>query len=375
MSIATTGRRFDAAHGASSDWAKAVKTCVDEVGTDHPAGALGFVYVTEGLGDDLSSVLAFLRQTTKVQHWVGAVGNGVCAVGAEYHQGQGMSVMVASLPTGSFRILPTLRTETEGFDSATRQWLTDGPAVLGVVHADPGNGRVPALVERIAELSGGYLVGGLTAQRAGPHQVADSLTGGGVSGVLVRGEVAVGLSQGCSPIGPWRTITEASGNVVMALDGRPALAVLKEDVGEVLARDLRRISGYIHAGLPIGGSDSGEYLVRPLTGMDAAHGWMSVGAEIGTGARLVFVRRDPNAAQVDLRRMVKRVRQRSRGAARGALYFSCVGRGPNMFGAEGGELAVVREELGDLPLTGFYANGEINNNRLHGFTGVLAVFL
>ncbi len=38
-------------------------------------------------------------------------------------------------------------------------------------------------------------------------------------------------------------------------------------------------------------------------------------------------------------------------------------------------MRLIRDELGDLPLAGFYANGEISNNRLYGYTGVLALFL
>ena len=34
-----------------------------------------------------------------------------------------------------------------------------------------------------------------------------------------------------------------------------------------------------------------------------------------------------------------------------------------------------RDELGDFPLVGFFANGEISNNRLYGYTGVLTLFL
>ena len=60
---------------------------------------------------------------------------------------------------------------------------------------------------------------------------------------------------------------------------------------------------------------------------------------------------------------------------KGGVYYTCVGRGPNLFGAESGELRIIQEELGDLPLTGFYCNGEISHNRLYGYTGVLTLFL
>ncbi|MEE8224028.1 MAG: FIST C-terminal domain-containing protein, partial [Alphaproteobacteria bacterium] len=59
---------------------------------------------------------------------------------------------------------------------------------------------------------------------------------------------------------------------------------------------------------------------------------------------------------------------------RGALYYSCVARGPNLFGDGSVELGTVAEALGDVPLVGFFANGEICNNRLYGYTGVLTLF-
>ena len=60
---------------------------------------------------------------------------------------------------------------------------------------------------------------------------------------------------------------------------------------------------------------------------------------------------------------------------RGGLYFSCCGRGPNQFGPDSDELKMITDELGEFPLVGFFANGEISNNRLYGYTGVLTVFL
>ena len=62
-------------------------------------------------------------------------------------------------------------------------------------------------------------------------------------------------------------------------------------------------------------------------------------------------------------------------AIQGGLYFSCVARGVNQFGPHSVELGIIREVLGDFPLAGFFANGEISNDRLYGHTGVLALFL
>jgi small ligand-binding sensory domain FIST len=71
-------------------------------------------------------------------------------------------------------------------------------------------------------------------------------------------------------------------------------------------------------------------------------------------------------------------RQKGAFAPRGALYVSCVARAGTPFAADGqpgGEMALVREILGDIPLAGFYANGEIANATLYGHTAVVILFL
>ena len=66
---------------------------------------------------------------------------------------------------------------------------------------------------------------------------------------------------------------------------------------------------------------------------------------------------------------------RSAGPPRGGVYYSCLGRGENLFGGDSRELRAIRNELGNFPLVGFFANGEISHNRLYGYTGVLTLFL
>ena len=59
----------------------------------------------------------------------------------------------------------------------------------------------------------------------------------------------------------------------------------------------------------------------------------------------------------------------------GAVYISCSGRGGPHFGGPGAELQIVRHALGDVPLVGFFAGGEIARHHLYGYTGVLTVFV
>jgi len=343
-----------------------------------PAGAnLGFLYATDALADRLGEVFAALRERTGVSHWVGSVGMGVCATGVEYYDRAALAVMVGALPGDAFRVFAGLSSGFEAFESAHRSWCEAASPYFGVVHGDPRNGATARLLAELSErLGGGFFVGGLASSRGRQAQLADAVTEGGLSGVLFGREIAVTtrLTQGCSPIGPRREITRAEGNLVFEIDGRPALDVLKEDIGEVLARDLRRIAGYIFAGLPVRGTDTGDYLVRNLIGVDPAERVLAIGDYVAPGVPLVFCRRDAASAREDLLRMLAELRAALPERPRAGLYCSCIGRGINLFGANSEELGIVERELGDFPLVGFYANGEICHNRLYGYTGVLTVF-
>ena len=123
----------------------------------------------------------------------------------------------------------------------------------------------------------------LVARTAGSNEPGTGA--GGMAGLMLAPGVGVAtaLSQGCMPIGPVRRIDEARDNVVMAIDGRPALEMFREDIGPRLAQDLRRVGGVIFAGLPVTGSDTGDYLVRNLMAIDPSQGWIVLGAEVSPG--------------------------------------------------------------------------------------------
>ena len=198
-----------------------------------------------------------------------------------------------------------------------------------------------------------------------------------LSGVMFHAEVpvATALSQGCTPIGPTHEVTMSRDNLVYKLDGRAALDVFKEDVGPELAANLQSIGQHIFAGFPLRGSDRADYTARNLLGMDMSTGIIAIGAEIEDGPEIMFCRRDRASAEADLDRMLDDLKRRAGGNPRGGVYFSCLGRGPNTFGEQSAELQRILCALGDVPLVGFFCNGEISHDRLYAYTGVLSLFL
>jgi small ligand-binding sensory domain FIST len=365
---------FRYAHASDKDWREAAKSCLAQLGRG-PA-SLGFLYVTDLFADQVGDILAEFRRNTGIPHWVGTVGIGVCANGREYLDEPAVVAMVGDFEADSFRVFSGVASATD----VDNVGLKCGGAApnFAIVHADPQNRDLDDLVTKLAgKVESGFLVGGLTSSRRQNLQVADGVVEGGLSGVSFADSVTVAtrLTQGCSPIGPKHEITQCQHNVIMALDGRPALDVFKEDIGEALSRDLNRIGGTIFAGLPIKGSDTGDYLVRNLVGIDPANKLIAIGEMVQQGGSVMFCKRDTKTANEDMTRMLDSIRQGMYSKPRGGVYYTCLGRGASLFGPDSEELKMIREALGDIPLVGFFCNGEISHNRLYGYTGVLTLFV
>jgi small ligand-binding sensory domain FIST len=375
----TTGiltETFAYGHAAASSWRMAAEACLAQCGGVRTA-TLGLIYATDALAGSFGEIVDFVRRRTGIPHWVGTVGLGICGTGREYLDEPALAIMCCSFDDSAFRVLPALQTP-RAVAQARLEWGNHA-ASFAVLHADPSNGSLLSIVRELAgRMESGFAVGGLTSSRGRSVQYADGVTEGGVSGVLFSEEVVVAtrLTQGCSPIGPRHRVTEAHHNVLIRLDGRPALDVFREDIGpDFSGGNLRAVGGTIFAGLPVEGSDTGDYLVRNLMGIDPAHKLLAISEPVKPGGQVLFCRRDRGTASDDLARMLSSIKSGLYRRPRGALYFSCLGRGASLFGDDSQELRMIRDGLGDVPLVGFFCNGEISHNRLYGYTGVLTLFL
>ncbi len=365
---------FRYAHAAGAHWRAAAESCADQL--EGAAGNLGFLYATDRVADHLPEVLSLCRKKTGVGHWVGTIGMGVCATGQEYLDEPAVVAMVGEFEPDAFKVFSGIA----GEDDIRKLDLKCGgsQAAFALVHADPHNAQVAELIAQLADKTEtGFLVGGLTSSRQQNLQIADRVMEGGLSGVAFSDGVTIAtrLTQGCSPIGPKHSVTGAQRNIIMTLDGRPALDVFLEDVGDTLGNDIERLGGHVFVGITIPGSDTGDYLVRNLVGIDPSNKLVAVGEIVREGATVMFCRRDSNSAQQDMTRMLESIRQGLYAPPRGAIYYSCLGRGASLFGRNSEELKSITAALGEFPLVGFFCNGEISHNRLYGYTGVLTLFL
>lgn len=351
-----------------------------------PAGSganLGICYVTEPAAARFPQLVQELAAGTGIDNWVGGVGLGLCAAGEEVYERPAAAVLTALLPEEKFRLFAPTDDPAADLPRDHRAWIEAEQPSLALVHADPRCRDLVKITIETGLATGAFLVGGLVSHRCAAPLLAGAGAGrgegfgtAGISGMMLSSDLAVAtaLTQGCTPIGPVRRIDEARENVVMVIDGRPALSVFKDDIGPALAEDMRRLGNVIFAGLPVAGSDTGDYLVRNLLAIDPANGWIVLGAEIEAGDQLLFCRRDPDSARTDMGRMLGQLARRLPGPPKAGVYVSCVARGVSLFDAPGVEAAMIRDTFGDIPLVGFFANGEISRDRLYGHTGVLTLF-
>lgn len=383
---------FLCGHATHPDWRMALALAAAQIDAQGAGGdgppTLGFVYFTDAYAAQAEPLLGALRQRWPGVAWVGCVGVGVCASAVEYFDEPALVLMLAALPVGRFEVFSGARP------------LQRVQAFSALVHADPDT---PELGELIGEMSdrvaSGYLFGGLVSSRTAAVHIADGVWRGGISGVAFSADVAMvsRVTQGCRPVGPVRSVSKAERNMVVELDGTPALPCLLRDLGLHDVDDPRQalprlratlvgLSDAHDAALGRGGQFGADVRVRALIGLDPGRQAVAVGEMLEPGMQLAFCQRDVEAARRDLVRICSEIREELEAPAeattppagaralRGAIYVSCAGRGGAHFGGPSAELQIVRRALGDVPLAGFFAAGEIARHHLYGYTGVLTVF-
>lgn len=359
------------------------------------APTLALLYITDHYGESARDILDYLSaELSGVTDWAGTVGVGIAANNVEYFDEPALAVMLCDVPSDQYRVFSGVAPLGLGFDARS-----------ALVHADPTIADLEELLEEMgSRTQDRYLFGGLASSRTQSWQIAISGNGnvkgqgaarglfqGGMSGVAFGDGIRLAsrVTQGCQPVSAMHRITRADHNVAITLDGHPALDVMLQDLSISLDQPQEALE-VVRATLvglvppltrqetvsrPRTGQFGDDVVVRHIIGLDPARRGVAVTQRIETGGQWIFCQRDPKAASVDLTRICAEIREELEDAALlGAIYISCTGRGGRYFGAEGAELQRVRQALGDVPLVGFFAAGEIAHEHLYGYTGVLTVF-
>ena len=342
---------------------------------------LAVLFVTAPHGGALEDIGRAVRNLLNPRVLIGATAVSVLGGSQEVEGTPGISLFAARFDVD----IEPVRLEAI---PAADQYLVAGGGVLQrdegtlLLLADPFSFPIDHVLDHLAEVAPNVaIIGGMASAARGPGGnvlvADDELFREGAVGVYLPPEIVVGpvVSQGCRPIGQPLIVTRSERNVIYEIAGQPALDRLNEQIEQLDAVDRQLLSEGLHIGRVIDERrdqfERGDFLIRGVIGADRSVGALAVGSEIEPGATVQFQVRDAKSADEDLRLMLHGRR------AKGALVFTCNGRGMNLFDVPSHDASVVSEQTGGA-VAGMFCAGELGpvggRNFVHGFTASIALF-
>lgn len=284
--------------------------------------------------------------------------------------------------------LPPIYAERSMWEDALRVTASQQPSFL--VLADPdgfdtetllrGLDRIYPLAPKIGGLASG------AASRIGTSALflGNRLYDSGCILLTFTGDIEIDsiVAQGCRPVGDPMFVTVAHENLIRELDGRNAREALAGVFARLEPLDRKLFEESLFLGLAMRPGDSrylpGDFLIRNILGLDPQSGALWINAHIATNSVVQFHLRDAATSAHDLERNLAAYRaSHNVDTDAGVLLFSCAERGVNLYGHSDHDSNAFRRLVADLPIGGFFCNGEIgpvqHSTYLHGFTSAFAV--
>lgn len=334
-----------------------------------------------------------LREKYPSAALVGCSAGGTIGAGRELEEGAGLSVSAAYLPDVEVRPFH-LEPDRVPVPEASGLWRE----VLGtpsdvdptiIVFPEPYTSPIVPLLEGLDRtFDGGTIVGGVASgmQEAGGGALfaGDDVHGTGTAGVVLWGDLQVDtiVSQGCRPIGAPMFVTRGHDNLITGLDGQSPASVLQRLYDSLSSEDQARLRQSLFVGMVMDDDlevyEQGDFLIRNILGLDGDNGALAVAADVRPNTVIQFHLRDAETSAHDLQTLLEARHDAGMPTPSGALMFSCLGRGRGLYGKPNFDSSIVRGIYPDLPIGGFFCNGEIGPVQgityQHGYTTVLALF-
>ena len=359
------------------------------------APQLAVAFVSPHYQENYDRVGPLLGELLGAEHTFGCSGGGIIGAGLEVEQRPALSVTAATLPGVNVEAFHLEGDKLPDLDAGPDKWqdllgVSDSQEPQFILLADPFSFPVQDLImgldfayPRAAKIGG--LASG--AQRPGENALFldGAMHGSGAIGLALHGNIMVDtvVAQGCRPIGEAMRITSSNRNVLAELDGKPPMAVLQELFGTLSERDRQLMGNSLFLGVVmdelLDSPVQGDFLIRNVVGMDQRTGALAIGEMLKEGQLVQFHLRDAETSAQDLTFVLERYAAENReNEVPGALLFSCLGRGEYLYGRPNHDTEIFRETLGQVPLGGFFCNGEIGpvggTTFLHGYTSSFGLF-
>ncbi len=364
---------------------------------------LAVFFLSAAFASEYSRVMPLLQDLLQVDILIGCSGGGIVGDGREIEEGPAVSLSLAVLPDVNLRAFHLESEQLPDLDAAPDRWVD----LMGVspqanphfiLLADGFSSRISELLQGLdyayagAIKVGGLASGGRAGNNAlflGGNQVGGSFQSyrSGVVGVALSGNIAVEavVAQGCRPIGEPMLVTTAERNLILGLDDGSPLQTLQDMVARLHPEDQELVRHSLFLGLLMdefkAQPEQGDFLIRVILGIDPRSGAIAIGDRIRAGQTVQFHLRDAATSAEDLRWVLQRYRQEQGSQPRcpaAALMFACLGRGEQLYNEPDFDSRQFKDLLGDMPLGGFFCNGEIGpvggRTFLHGYTSSFGLF-
>lgn len=381
---------------------------------------LGMVFISSAFASEFSRVMPLLEERLSVPVLIGCGGSGIIGMNAqgevqEVEEAPALSLSLAHLPDVGVHAFYISPDELPDLDSSPDAWVN----LVGVspqeqpqfiLLAEPSLSGVNDLLQGLDfAYPGSIKVGGLASTSAmgvqsglfyfsQETQQATSLYREGTVGIALTGNIVIEtiVAQGCRPIGQIYQVTKVERNIVLELakqndtdlttneaQSRPPLEVLRDLIQTLSETDRQLAQHSLFVGvardefkLQLG---HGDFLIRNLLGVDPRVGAIAIGSLVRPGQRIQFHLRDARTSAEDLELLLQQYQKEATDPtkAAGALMFSCLGRGEQLYGKPNFDSKLFRRYLNNIQLGGFFCNGEIgpvsSNTFLHGYTSVFGI--
>jgi small ligand-binding sensory domain FIST len=360
---------------------------------------LVIAFVSHHYSRSFEKIPGYIKDKLKPKALIGCSAGGLIGGGEEVEHDKGIALAGAVMPGVNLSTFHVFNEQLPDGDAPPSEW----EKIVGVDNSvepsfillpDPFTFRIETMVQGLDyAFANSVKVGGMASGANEPGRNALFLNGDvypeGMVGLAVSGNVTVDtvVAQGCRPIGKPLTVTACQGNILLELDGEPAIHKLKSVLEDLPPHDQELARNSLFLGVVMNEFKTdfkcGDFLIRNLVGLVPEAGAIVVGELLRPGRTVQFHLRDAATSSEDLRLMLKNYCDRTRlsGAraqAQGALLFSCLGRGKYLYGTKNHDSDIFREYVGEVPLTGFFCNGEIGpvggTTFLHGYTSSFGLF-
>ena len=392
-------------HHATMKWASAIsqnnrlesalKECAQIIHTQLGEAPVDFaaMFISQNFSGRYEEAHSLLSDRLKIKTLIGASAGGVIGDGQEIEHKPAVSLIAARLPKVRLRPFSIQDDDLPDLDASPRAWealvnVTAAEDPQFLVLADPFSINTDNFILGLDyAFPKSAKVGGLASGASEPGRNALYLNNlclrSGLVGVALSGNIQIDtiVAQGCRPIGKPVRVTECQENVLSAIDGKPPLQVLQELFQQLPERDKQLLRQSLFLGIAMNSANdrpqAGDFLIRNIIGVDNERGILAIGAPIREGQWVQFHLRDAQASEQDLLQMFEKMGP-LRTETRGALLFSCVGRGQKLYGRAHHDSRFFLQNIGPVPLGGLFCNGEIGpvggTTYLHGYTSCFGLF-